>query len=126
VLRQIRSQPGEYRLSLPNDQPGRHEIRIAEGEGVEGTTLPYRVELPAGHELDDTGLGEETLRTLAAASGGAFYREEDLSKLVDAIQPRTQSFVQRQEVLLWNSFALVLFVVVITAEWLLRKFSNLS
>src|SRR5262249_56659034 len=125
-LRRIPGQPGEYRATLPNDTPGRHELRIAEGEGVEAANLPYRVELPPRHELEESGLAEEALRGMAATAGRAFYREEDLRRLADAIEPRNAPFVQRQEVLLWNPAALVVFVLLITGEWLLRKFSNLS
>src|SRR5262249_36951137 len=108
------------------DVPGRHELRVPGGEGVQGAKLPYRVELPPRHELEESGLAEEALHGMAATSGGAFYREEDLHRLADAIKPRNAPFVQHQEVLLWNPAALVLFVLLITGEWLLRKFSNLS
>lgn len=126
VLRRITGQPGEYRGSLPNDTPGRHELRVNPGEGVEPGSLPFLVELPPRHELEEAGLAEEPLRAAAAASGGAFYREEDLARLPDALTPRSTEFTQRQEVLLWNPLALVAFVALVTLEWLLRKFSNLS
>jgi hypothetical protein len=42
------------------------------------------------------------------------------------IAPRALPFMQRQEIMLWSSLAMLLFVVLISAEWLLRKFSNLS
>ena len=59
-------------------------------------------------------------------SGGRFYREEDLHQLAGSIERRTAPFTLRQEKLLWNPLAIVLFVGLITAEWLLRKFSDLS
>jgi len=126
TLRRVAGQPGEYRGSLPNDAPGRHEIRLAESDGLEAATLNYRVELPPRHELEEVGLAEEALRSAAAVSGGQFYREEDLHRLPQAIESRTAPFVLRQEVLLWSVLPLVLFVLLISAEWLLRKFSNLS
>lgn len=58
--------------------------------------------------------------------GGGFYREEDLRRLPDNIKPRYTGFVRRQELVLWNPLALFIFVGLITAEWLVRKFSNLS
>lgn len=126
LLRPVTGQPGEYRGGLPNDTPGRHEIRVGGSDGVEAGSFPYSVDLPPRHELEESGLGEEALRALATTSGGAFYREEDLERLPEAITPRQSEFVLRQEVLLWNSLALIGFVVLITAEWVLRKFSNLS
>jgi hypothetical protein len=126
VLKRVRGQPGEYRGSLPNGAPGRFELRVAGGEGVEAAALPYRVELPPRHELERAGLDEEALRRAAGLSGGRFYREEDLHRLAESVEPKKTAFVLRQEVLLWNPLALVLFVLLVTAEWVLRKFSNLS
>ena len=126
LLKRVPGQPGEYRGALPNDAPGRHELRVIEGEGLEAGTLPYRVDLPPRHEMEQAGLAEEVLCAAAATSGGALYREEDLYRLADGVTAKPAAFVQRQEVLLWNPMTLVLFVLLITAEWLLRKFSNLS
>jgi hypothetical protein len=126
ILRRVPGQPGEYRGALPNDVPGRYELRLAEGDGLQGATLPFRVELPPRHELEEVGLNEEGLRSAAATSGGRFYREEDLHTLADSIESRQTPFTLRQEVILWNNLALFAFVVLISLEWLLRKFSNLS
>lgn len=126
LLRRVAGQPGEYRGALPNDAPGRHELRLPAVGSVEAATLPYSVDLPPRHELEEAGLAEEALRSLASASGGAFYREEDLQRLPDAIEAKSLAFTQRQEVLLWNPLALVAFVLLISIEWVLRKFSNLS
>ncbi len=123
-LRAIKAQPGEYRASLPNDTPGRYQLKV---EGSAGQVpLEYRVELPPRHELETAGMAEDDLRAMAAASGGRFYREENLQTLPEKLESRQASFVLRQEVLLWNPLTLVLFVLLITAEWVLRKFSNLS
>ena len=82
--------------------------------------------MPPQHELEPDGLAEDTLREAARSSGGKFYREEDLHHLAADIVPQPASFTQPQEVLLWNPLAMIVFVVLVTAEWMLRKFSNLS
>jgi hypothetical protein len=125
-LKRIKSMPGEYRAALPNDTPGRFELRVDEAEGLEPASLSYRVEQPPGHETEIAGMAEEALRAAAQTSGGRFYREEDLHHLAADIAPRALPFVQRQEILLWSPLTLLLFVGLITAEWVLRKFSNLS
>jgi hypothetical protein len=125
-LKRIKSMPGEYRATLPNDAPGRFELRVEESEGLEPSSLSYRVERPPGHETEIAGMAEEALRSAAQTSGGQFYREEDLRHLAADIPPRTLSFAQRQEILLWSPLTLLLFVALITAEWVVRKFSNLS
>jgi hypothetical protein len=115
--------PGEYRCLLPHDTPGRFEVQL---NTPEAATFSYRVSLPPHHELEEAGMAEEALRAGARVSGGAFYQEEDLYRLVDQVRPRTEPFTLRQEVLLWGWATFLLFVVLISAEWVLRKFSNLS
>jgi hypothetical protein len=123
TLQAIPGRDGEYRALLAHDRPGRFELKIA---NPDVTTFAYRVELPPRHELEESGLAEKALRDLAETSGGRFYREEDLSKLAGAIETRYADFTRRQEILLWNPLAFLVFLGLITAEWLVRKFSNLS
>ncbi len=123
MLEAVTGQPGEYRAMLANDTPGRFELRV---ESPVTTTLPYRVALPPRHELEPLGMAEDELREAARLSGGAFYREEDLHALPSRIVPARASYTLRQEILLWNPLALVIFVGLVTVEWTVRKFSNLS
>ncbi|HEV3116076.1 MAG TPA: hypothetical protein VGY58_03430 [Gemmataceae bacterium] len=123
MLEAIPGQPGEYRALLAHDLPGRFELKV---ESPEPASLQYRVELPPQHELETLGMAEDILREAARVSGGKFYREEDLHGLAEQIEPRKAVFTQRQEVLLWNPLALIVFVGLVSAEWVLRKFSNLS
>jgi len=66
------------------------------------------------------------LREAARIGGGGFYHEEDLRRLPDQVPVRMTPFVHRQQVLPWNLLALLLFVGLVSVEWVLRKFSNLS
>jgi hypothetical protein len=115
--------PGDYRVLLANDVAGRFMLKLARPEPA---SYEYRVVLPPRHELQPAPLAEESLRLAARLSGGSYYREEDLHRLVASITPRTAPFTQRQEVLLWHPLAMLLFVLLLTAEWVLRKFSHLS
>jgi len=74
--------------------------------------------------LDGSSAGAMAVDDLLV--GGGFYREENLQRLPDNIKPRYIGFVRRQEMVLWNPLAMIIFVGLITAEWLVRKFSNLS
>jgi uncharacterized membrane protein len=122
-LEAVPGQPGDYRALLPNDAVGRWALRVDEPAPA---ALEFRVNLPPQHELEVAGMEEETLRAAAEASGGAFYREEDLHRLAASLRPKSSPVVERRETLLWNAPMLVLFVALIGAEWILRKFSNLS
>ena len=66
----------------------------------------------------------EELDALVARRERSLFGE--LRKLTTDLQQKKASFGIRQEVVLWNPLALLLFVGLITAEWLVRKFSNLS
>jgi hypothetical protein len=123
MLEAVPGQPGEYRVLLPNDLAGRFELKM---ESPELATLAYRVVLPPQHELEPGGMAEDVLREAARISGGQFYREEDLHRLPSRIEPQTATFTHRQELVLWNPLAMLVFLVLVTAEWILRKFSNLS
>ncbi len=119
----VSGQPGEYRATLPNDRVGRFVLKTQTGDNA---ALEYRVMLPPQHELAVMGLAKEPLEEAARASGGAFYREEDLSKLVENIKPQSAPFTIRQPVMPLNPLAFLIFVMLITVEWVVRKFSNLS
>lgn len=122
TLQAIPGRDGEYRALLAHDRPGRFTLTV---NNPDPETFSYRVELPPKHELEETGMAEAALREAAALSGGGFYREEDLSRLADSVQTQKVRFQRHQEIVLWNSLAMILFVLLVSAEWLLRKFSDL-
>ncbi len=126
VLKRVPGQAGEYRAALPNDAAGRHELRLPGGDGTEAGVLPFRVELPPRHELLQVGLADEALAGMASASGGRFHREETLHSLPDGVASLSHGFTERREIVLWGPLSMALFILLITAEWIIRKFSNLS
>ena len=67
------------------------------------------------------------LKEIAATTGGAFFREEDLFKLPDTIRQKTERVRSPLEVELWSSpLYFLLLLGVVTAEWVLRKMSHLK
>lgn len=122
TLERMAGREGEYQGFLTHEQPGRYEVKV---NNPEPATFSFRVELPPRHELDEAGLAERELRDLAETSGGRFYREEDLHKLPSEVRPQMASFTRRQELLLWNPLMFLVFLALITLEWVGRKFSNL-
>lgn len=114
---------GEYTALIPHQRAGRFELRV---KNPEVNTFSFRVDLPPKHELEQSGLAERALREAAQLSGGRFYREEDLGSLASSIEGQSKPFTRRQEVLLWSPLAILFFLGLITLEWLVRKFSDLS
>ncbi|MFO0863125.1 MAG: vWA domain-containing protein [Gemmataceae bacterium] len=123
TLQAIPGREGEYRTLMTNDRPGKYKLTV---NNPEPTSFDYEVQTPPQHELADLGLNEKALRDLAVASGGRFYREEDLHRLPSDLPVQKATFAVRQEVLLWNPLIFVVFLTLIVAEWLVRKFSDLS
>jgi hypothetical protein len=115
---------GYYRVLLMNKEGGKFRVSLKNLE--EPYSFTYRVDAPPKHELDELGLADKELRDLAKDSGGKFYREEDLRRLADDVKERKVDFHIRQELVLWNPLVMLLFIALITAEWLIRKFSNLA
>jgi uncharacterized membrane protein len=123
-LRKLPGQDGDYVAPVPFNQVGKFSLRV--DTGSEPATLEYRVTLPPDHEMAPGGMAEEELRRLAEVTGGGFYREEDLHALPAAVKPKLTPFTHKDEVLLWNRWALLWVVGLLTAEWFLRKFNSLS
>jgi uncharacterized membrane protein len=123
TLNAIPGRPGDYSALVPHNRAGRYELRV---KNPDVNTFSYRVELPPRHELEEAGLNEKVLRDAAEMSGGRFYREEDLHQLAGNIRPQTKEFTRRQEILLWNPLAIFVFLGLITVEWVVRKFADLT
>jgi len=114
---------GEYQLNLVHDKEGRFALKLG---GDEPARIDYRVEVPPRHEKAPLPLPVRTLSEAAQASGGGVYREEDLHRLAESIQPRKAEFTERVSIPLLNPLTFLLFLGLITTEWVVRKFTNLS
>jgi hypothetical protein len=123
VLEREPGKDGFYKALLPNDQPGLWQITLIHPAK---SVLSFDVKVPDKHELKEAPMAAEVLRSAAKKSGGRFYQEEDLHELVASIRPQQTTFRLRQEVLLWGWIPFLVFVGLVTTEWVVRKFANLS
>lgn len=123
ALRPVPEQPGLYRAEFVAGSPGQYRFHV---EPDPDTALDFAV-TESKLELGETALNEPLLRELATATGGTFFREEDLSKLPETISRKTERVRSPLEVELWASpFYFLLLLGVVTAEWVLRKRSYLK
>jgi uncharacterized membrane protein len=125
-LRALPGQPGEFVATVPFNRVGRFALKVKGAPETEPGSLEYRVTLPPEHEMAPGGLAEDDLRKLAEASGGKYYREEDLHTLAASITPKSSPFAQREEILLWNKWLMLWVIGLLSAEWFLRKFNSMS
>ncbi len=129
-LRKLEGQDGEYVSPLPFNTAGRFKLTVSPNN-KSPANLEYRVSLPPDHEQAPGGMFESDLMKLATDSGtaeqpGGFYHEEDLHKLPDAVKAQNAKFSRRDEMVLWNRWALMLLIGLLSLEWFLRKFNGLS
>ena len=123
TLRAIPGQPGMFRGDFVAIGAGTYRFAV---DSDPKTAVEFAVAEPA-FELGDTAMNESLLRAMAEASGGAFFREEDLSKLPSSIGHATERIRSGHDVELWASpFYFLLMLGVATAEWILRKRSHLK
>jgi hypothetical protein len=66
------------------------------------------------------------LKAWAELTGGSFYREEDLPQLTKDIRGLLGTFTFRRDAVMWNPLMLLLITALLTAEWIVRKMTNLS
>jgi hypothetical protein len=123
TLRPVPDQPGMYRGEFTAPAPGEYQFALERDDKV-------RLDLSVADpklELGETAMNEPLLRQLASTSGGAFFREEDLHKLPDAIRLKTERVRSNLDVEIWSSPAYFLLLLgLVTAEWILRKTMQLK
>jgi len=122
-LRPIPEQPGLYRGEFIAPAPGAYSFFVEQDLNA---PLDFNVSEPK-FELGETAMNEPLLRELATTTGGAFFREEDLYKMPQTISARTERVRSPLEVELWASpLYFILMLIVVAAEWTLRKLSHLK
>jgi hypothetical protein len=123
ILRAAPDHPGLYRGEFLAPQAGPHQFFL---EQDLNTPLDFLVTEPK-FEFGETAMNEPLLRELAATTDGAFFREEDLFRLPDAIVAKTERVKSPLEVELWSSpLYFILMLLALTGEWVLRKMSHLK
>jgi hypothetical protein len=123
LLRPVSDQSGMYRGEFIAPSAGPYSYWV---ESDPQTVLDFSVAEPM-FEFGETAMNELLLKELATSTGGQFFREEDLYKLPDAISGKTERVKSPMEVELWASpLYFLLMLGVVTAEWVLRKASQLK
>ncbi|HJZ56461.1 MAG TPA: hypothetical protein VKE74_15960, partial [Gemmataceae bacterium] len=132
ILRSLPGQPGEYVAAIPFNKAGRFKLSVVpakdgNAEGLDPADLEYRVSLRPEDELAPGPMDEVRMEKLALETGGRFYREEDLFEMPRTIKPQSSPLVIRTETVLWDRWwVLATLVVLLTAEWVVRKLNSLS
>lgn len=122
-LRAVPGQPGMYHGDFVAITPGLYQFSVNRDPK---TVVEFFLTEPR-FELGETAMNEAQLKQMAATSDGAFFREENLSKLAEAINQKAEHVRSTVDAELWSSpFYFLLILAVATAEWLLRKRNELK
>jgi hypothetical protein len=110
--------------TLPQAPVGDYEVRLLPPPVLQGPipTAAFRVEAPAS-EFESVQMNEPELIRAAGSTGGKFYTPllAD-SLLTDLPRPAKVPLDTDPPIPLWNTWpVLILFLVLITLEWILRK-----
>ena len=125
MLRPEPAQPGQYRAEFPAPGAGGYRFHV-DKPGDPKTELAFSVTEPLA-EQGQTAMNEPLLRAMAVTTGGQFFREEDLEKLPDSMHLKTEVIRSNLETELWDSPLYFLALLgLVTAEWILRKMSQLK
>ena len=116
---------GLFHAQLGALPPGAYEVRLrGAGGGRVRTTFVVRSAETA--ELAELTCHEDLLRQLAAHSGGLYVREEDAGALEARLEPLSREKVIESDLALHGSWAwFVPIVLLLTVEWMLRKWAGM-
>jgi hypothetical protein len=109
--------------AIPQAAEGEYEVRLLPPPSLErAITAEFRVEAPLS-ERERIEMNEPELRKAAEATGGKFYTPIEAEALVEDLpRPSPVPLDTDPPIPLWNTWpVLVLFLGLITTEWVLRK-----
>jgi hypothetical protein len=129
TLQQDPAMPGVYRGRSAELDEGEYEVSIR-ASGYPQAALQARTEFVVvadqTAELTQSGINMKLLQEVAEESGGAVLREEDAGRLPQLLQPLSRGRVVESEIALWQSYwCFAAILVLLTAEWILRKRNGL-
>ena len=129
ALEFIDGSEGRYRYRFPGLERGHYTIRL------NVPVLPVNpseahVEISVADRPDleqvELFLNQPLLESMSRIAGGKYYPAEDYAKLCDALRSTKKRIPLTREIRLWHwPGFLIMFTLIICAEWALRKKSGL-
>jgi hypothetical protein len=118
MLRAVPEQPGMYRGDFVALKAGRYRLATVDDPA---TAVEFTAREPQ-YELGETAMNEGLLKQMAAASGGRYFREEDLAGLAKELNSRPETVQTSRDVEVWSSpMVFLALCAVAVVEWVLRK-----
>ncbi len=115
---------GHYEHTFESLPPGRHEVHVSavvDGKRIDAEVLTVEVGRP-NLEFDRLDVDEKTLTAIASASGGRYSHITTADRLIESLRNKQHARrVQLEMPLYQPSLFWLLFVAVLTTEWILRR-----
>jgi uncharacterized membrane protein len=115
---------GNFAADFEPASSGRYEISVT-AQLAEATLSAQPLEVDVGRpnlEFDRLDLDETTLTAIADRSGGRYAHITTADRLIDRLQRRNEKRQVQYEVpLSWPPLSWLLFVALLTTEWVLRR-----
>ncbi len=122
-LRALPEQPGMFRAEFVAPEAGLYKFYLDRDTEIQ---LDFDVVEPR-LEFTDIAMNEPLLQEMVKLTYGQFLAPADLAKLPEIIGRKSERVSSTMEVELWSSpFFFLLMLLVATAEWILRKLSQLK
>ncbi|KPK65296.1 MAG: hypothetical protein AMK73_03325 [Planctomycetes bacterium SM23_32] len=120
---------GEYQLTYEPPAGGLYHATasaVLDGDELGRDRFEFVVG-QAASEFDKVDMAEEVLRSVAHESGGLYYTLATAGKIPEELQLRRGLVAHRREVSLWNApWFFAVFLLFVTAEWVVRKRRGLN
>lgn len=128
-LQRLRDREGAYEGAFYPNQQGEYSmwLRDAEQPEMRQSEIAFKVDLPQ-LEMENPRMNEELLKLLAAGGGpgGKYLTIDRLPDIPPLIQPRQEKIPREIPLTLWDRWpVLILFALLITLEWVLRKWARM-
>jgi uncharacterized membrane protein len=128
-LTPIHGRKGDYHATLPTLDPAKYICVVRaelDGKKLGEAILRFRVGEPT-REFERLDLNEDSLQAIASGSGGRYLPLLSVARLPEIIRARQEKKIEKVELHLWHGpYLFIAFLLVITAEWVLRKQRLLS
>jgi len=128
-LKFIEGSEGRYRGRFLGLEKGHYTIRLNVPDLPRNPSEAHvQIDVADRPDLEQVELflNQPLLESMSKIAGGKYYAAEDFRELYEAIEPTKKRIPQVEEILLWTwPGFLLLFTVIVCAEWALRKKSGL-
>lgn len=129
-LQQSEQSPERFSSNLPALPAGTYDVRVELADTDltldQEVTTELIVQEKTSTELANVSCNRELLQQLANASGGQLLEPWELSSLVDLVRPEQMATTEIKEETLWDKWpVMLLFFLVLSLEWIIRKLNGL-